>query len=725
MAPPTDVFNPKFQQTEASNSAPPPVNFFNPQSFSSHTSNQLGTSVAPLNTFSSPNQQESIAQLPLSNAPDTQREQATEPQLFPPLSSNQEISAPSVTTFTPPAQSNPVDPFANSQNIVASLPSSNLFTSPPIAQLSGIFAPQPVDVFKLQSNPQLSSTTAAPVSFFNPQSFSANTSDQPKDIVAPVSTFSPPPQAAETSQTATNAFNIQAGSVTEPQIFTPFPPSQLVVTTTSVATFSPSAQLGLVDSFERTQDSITTLPFAAPPLTQPSSDTQLENVAPPLEDAFDQRLEQSLSCTAPTINLFNPQSFSEFALGQEGISVTRFGDFSVPTPRSTPDTTQRASGELLQELPATADFDIQPESVATLHLLSQQEASAPPVTTFSPQVQSNPFAFGEPSITDLSKRQPEFVAEAPANIFNQQQSFPSTVNFTEIESASAETVNLSSTGVQFFNPIDANQNTSQTPPQLTSFFGSENKTVAQPQVVAAPAVSEIVPEARQIVPSSSGLDFGTSGQPIPFNNNFFDTTPFNPFQQQQESNIATETFTQSDDIITGIQDLALDKENNLITATEENIQQISVIDPISFFNNNISTTATATATPIDQLSVTSTSTTSNEFSIQSFFNNPPPLSDLQENVQDSNYNLIRTNLLNKRIERVARIGNPIAGNESPEALSVASVIAEPSSSVQSELSEYAEQPIADSISQSVPESLQSNQVSEPILTFVNWKFLRV
>lgn len=80
---------------------------------------------------------------------------------------------------------------------------------------------------------------------------------------------------------------------------------------------------------------------------------------------------------------------------------------------------------------------------------------------------------------------------------------------------------------------------------------------------------------------------------------------------------------------------------------------------------------------------------------QSLFNDPPPLSEVQKDEQDKNFNIIRTNLLNKRIESIAGVNR--ADTENTESLSIASVIVEPASSAQSEISEYATELIARSV----------------------------
>lgn len=75
-----------------------------------------------------------------------------------------------------------------------------------------------------------------------------------------------------------------------------------------------------------------------------------------------------------------------------------------------------------------------------------------------------------------------------------------------------------------------------------------------------------------------------------------------------------------------------------------------------------------------------------DIQLQNFFNNPPPLTEIQQ--QDSNFNIIGNNLVNKRLATVATAAN--ASIDPAETLSASSNVVEPPSSAQSEFSEYAE-----------------------------------
>lgn len=158
--------------------------------------------------------------------------------------------------------------------------------------------------------------------------------------------------------------------------------------------------------------------------------------------------------------------------------------------------------------------------------------------------------------------------------------------------------------------------------------------------------------------------------------------------------------------------LSLESDNNNISAVEnpnepvvdESVQaETRVINPSSFFNNNFA----------DDAPPTSALNNTNEFQIQNFFNNPPPLSDTQEVVQDKNFNFIGTNLLNKRIEKIASAATK-TGADGSETLSIASYIVEPASSAQSEFSEYAEPSSIDIINRSV-EKIYSSVAASAIV----------
>lgn len=207
--------------------------------------------------------------------------------------------------------------------------------------------------------------------------------------------------------------------------------------------------------------------------------------------------------------------------------------------------------------------------------------------------------------------------------------------------------------------------------------------------------------------------------------NFFEpSSTFDPFQVAQSNLILDNTKQTLDsenknleNLNSGVESLALDNENNLVEDSDAinanaNTNELNTFDPVSYFsnsnnalNNNINDNS-SNDNAGDQCV--------NPKEFQNFFNDPPPLSDLQENVQENNFNFIRTNLLNKRIERIAN-----AETASPETLSVASVIAEPGSSAPSERS-FADPPsVADGSVHSSVQALPSVFESNPVI-FTNF-----
>lgn len=95
-----------------------------------------------------------------------------------------------------------------------------------------------------------------------------------------------------------------------------------------------------------------------------------------------------------------------------------------------------------------------------------------------------------------------------------------------------------------------------------------------------------------------------------------------------------------------------------------------VIDASNFFAANNNQNQTNSSQP-------------NYFQIQNFFNNPPLISDSKE--QDSNFNFIENNLINKRLHNLTQ-----KASTETDGGSISSNIVEPPSSAQSEFSEFAE-----------------------------------
>lgn len=343
-----------------------------------------------------------------------------------------------------------------------------------------------------------------------------------------------------------------------------------------------------------------------------------------------------------------------------------------PTPESVATAVDARSAELTPaQIPSQAiQNNIVPPAVSVFNPFSQASSTFESSSVIQPQ--ASPINFNQ-----------NYQATAPPLPENEILSNP----FAVQSSASSSATKPQSSG----------------PLQLNPFFGvvETQSTVIEPPVKQPieseeEIVAEVVPSLKKVAQ--------------PAIQNFFESAPFDPFQQTKnnlsQDSLPIQTLNDRNanikHIDTDIEDLTFDKENNI---SEESIVQPqieapvftatepSTFDPTSFFNNNLIESA-----PQDTLNV-------NEFQIPNYiFNEPPPLSEVQENVQEKNFNFIRTNLLNKRIERIAN-----AETASPETLSIASIIAEPASSAQSEIS--CAEPASADVSQSLTESLQNNQVS--------------
>lgn len=456
----------------------------------------------------------------------------------------------------------------------------------------------------------------------------------------------------------------------------------------------------------------------------------------------------------PPLNLFNPQQFDPpNALNQSevGQNITLVGTSSpLPIAFNQGDSSGNLPKNIFQPPVDPIPSQIEPakEQVLTIPavVINPQQLSSQsfshPEKAISPQIISTVAPvniFSEPS--NVSS-QVDFFAGPPEDIFHVKhqtqnifrpspQPSPSlvsehpTVPTNLIEHSQAansfhpNTSSPVSSPSTFFNPFSAAQDIvatnsatniqTQPAPQLNSFFGGSTAQSTQSLVLETETPIQTLTTQ---VPISTVFGSVTQEEPkTSNNNNFFDSTPFNPFQQQNDFNTVELTAQSETNIITDLQKLTVDKENKvLLKTTTENKDETIKAELITVFNSE-----SFIESSNDQLSVEtinySESTAANEFTVQSFFNDPPLLTDVQENVQDSNYSLIRTNVLNKRIERIAQIENSLTGQDSSETLSTASVIVEPPSSAQSVISEYVSEPqSADVTSQSVPDTLQSTQV---------------
>lgn len=232
---------------------------------------------------------------------------------------------------------------------------------------------------------------------------------------------------------------------------------------------------------------------------------------------------------------------------------------------------------------------------------------------------------------------------------------------------------------------------------------------------ALPPTSDVKPYPAKTPSPALSTDTSRPSQPQQQNENpIFNSFESNAVQPQDYFNPFRNQPLNT--VVDAVSTLSLDTDNNIISTVDEPTEAIEqdqsdsrVIDPSSFFNNNFA----------DDEPTSSTSNNSNEFQIQNFFNNPPPLSDTQEVVQDKNFNFIGTNLLNKRIEKIASAAVK-AETDTSETLSLASYIVEPASSVQSEFSEYAEPPSSDINNRSVDTTCSTTAADIQVSSRCDW-----
>ncbi|XP_031633170.1 uncharacterized protein LOC116346973 isoform X2 [Contarinia nasturtii] len=566
--------------------------------------------------------------------------------------------------------------------------------------------PPPLPTSSIQQQPspiasqQPEQVSPAPLAqFFNPNQFSSTNlqeptpSDQPSQPLLDTP-FNLPPSASP------NSFNLNPYQ----KPATPLHPSA----STSPALVQQSA----------------IPPSYLPPNATPSVSYRLQGkplykqakrVAPPAQPANQPLLFNPVTPqSVPTSNfqIFNPLVFDNTQEQQVPSTPVASPLAQIPNVSIAPSNPSPVVPISSSLPPPPSNTQIFSPSIPTAQTPPVQIASALTPTTQLPNIQAS---------------QPASVEPLPVSSFNpfSQPSPASDRNEVNQEAAVSQNPFHSNLFDASPNPVF---NTEQVvPSHLNSFFGdadqqSDSTELQHSNIVQAPIENSI---PIQSLEDENVVNTEIKHEPLetigePTIQNFFQPIPFNPFQQQTHTDFDLKNTEPRDNnanienINTGIQHLTLDKENNF---NEESVVrqpvdvailkpiETSTFDPTSFFNNN----------PTD--SVSQNPSNVSEFQIQNFFNEPPPLSETQENVQEKNFNFIRTNLLNKRIERIAN-----AETASPETLSIASVIAEPASSAQSETS-YIEPPTTDVTAQLVTptdQSLQSNQDQADGINIYNW-----
>lgn len=427
------------------------------------------------------------------------------------------------------------------------------------------------------------------------------------------------------------------------------------------------------------------------PPTESSYNTipsQIQPLQKPLFNSFSS--ESTATSSNPAVNIFNPFAATADTPVQPSLSQSSTDStFFVPQTASQINIFHPAA---YQSEPTVPSQQLQPV-IATLPpsispLLSDSALSNPRSTT-------SPIAFLPSNASETPEAIP--LNPVPQAVLSRPPTLPPTLPPRQNQPLPFV--------ASIFDPTSTIHQTETSPfaehqPQLlstqpahsqtVSFFAPTTEVKPHPTKTPSPALS--ADSSNNLQQSSTSHQQNTQNIFNLFESNAVQAQDFNPFRNQSLNNI--------DDTLNN---LSLDSDNNNtsannnsnesneLTPIDEPIQsEASVIDPKSFFNNNF----------VDDTPSTSASNNTNEFQIQNFFNNPPPLSDTQEVVQDKNFNFIGTNLLNKRIEKIASAVTR-TGTDTSETLSLASCIVEPASSAQSEFSEYAEPPSNDIINRSV------------------------
>lgn len=576
-------------------------------------------------------------------------------------------------------------------------------------------APPPPTSFNLnpfqKSSQPVEKPTQHSAQFFNPNQFSDSNLQQSKPLASPHKIIQPSVSPIIASPSQESNIVQQSVAASSPFVHSPFqkPPTPQPPASTSPALVQQSA---IPSSY---------LPPSSVPLSGQSVSYRLKGKAlyrkpiqstpflpnQPANPTSAQFFNPVTSNSPPTSNfqIFNPLAFnsSQQQPVEQQITSTTIPQI-VPTPFLSAESAQIPSAQTTVVTGISSvilpSVEIQSTQITPIQFSSQpitqaESIAPPPVSIFNP--------FSEQS-TNLDSKINQLESSPVTFAQNYQATAPPPSPPSITPNNPFQTINTNS-AITNLEPI--------VPVQFDSFFEKDNLQLNVSQPLVEKSIENHTNKAAEENVIETELPSTLITTP-PVIQNFFQSTPFDPFQQNQNNFNVENTVSQPlndnnaniDQVNAAIENLSFDKENNTIEKpiiepqieiTDYKTVETSTFDPISFFNNNLTE-------PQDTSNVI-------EYQIQNFFSEPPPLTEVQENVQEKNFNFIRTNLLNKRIERIAN-----AETASPETLSIASVIAEPASSAQSETS-YIEQPAVDLTEPSLSESLQTTQVNCNQLTY--------
>lgn len=712
------IFNPStvvaqpqtFGQPQAPTTQVPPVQLFNPAT--------LPTAAPVLHPFVPP-----VEQLPPPPPPSQQtlfgpEAGANQPQFFAQSAASPiqffnptapPTSEPAVSPFVAPVHGTPfvapptsepaVSPFVAPVQVLPFVPppTSEPAVSPFLAPVQDLPPPPQVqyeqkpEVHQSQANqPQFFEQVSAhsapsPNQFFNPAALStANPVEAPFETS--VQQLPPPPQQSQLEPTFDDhqtQFIREAHPHSAPSpipLFNPaIVPPVASLFAAPVAPEQPPQQFPTkIDEYQPSLLSETTPPTASSPIqlfspTAPStaSPAPFQAEQPPQQSHFDH--------FRSTVQ--HSQTFAE--LPQQHIDpspIQFFNPAEQPQVRPPVD-------------PFQASLDkSQPQLFSAVQTSSTGQSAPSPIQLFSlasptpPLAQTPPFASTQEQVT--SAQAPPEATPPPFQLFNPVAPFAEQPHFDQfaIENQSqSNTFNLFSQATVAEAPVHP----TTSGPQLQSFFGPSGDSRR-----SIDASSESTPYiAPSLSPTEAEQPLETFQTALP--TVYAEPLPLSPFGLTPASNDTSADIELDYSANTSETQLI---ESNDWTADSENNNQ--------FYARRFST-SNASEPQIDVSDVSTGSLVDANANVeqQSLFNDLPPLSEVQKDEQDKNFNIIRTNLLNKRIESIASVNR--TDNENTESLSIASVIVEPASSAQSEISEYATELITRSLGEAIEATIVS------------------
>lgn len=498
---------------------------------------------------------------------------------------------------------------------------------------------------------------------------------------------------AQQSDYNTTPYNLNqayssTASLTGPPVAPPSIPSNIQI-------FNPSSFAAQSSSIEQLHSQSTPSPSQFGYTTQQA---QLEQYYSTIDSSQPTLIEQEPPKSGPTpIQLFSPATVPGFALESQFFAPALESSVVSPTEQQ-PQQQQQVYFEQFQpkiEEPQGQPFvGIFPPSALSPIQVFNPAASPDQTalsTAFFPPTTSPPAPLVEQSPKQVYFDQFQPTPESGSELFGEvapQSASPQIQLFSPGLSHLEESTSASLTPIQLFNPL-----AEQTHFEQIQSLAEENPPTAATATVADSYFPSSVPQLQsffdQDIEPSIDAPFAYT-QPAEVEQ---------PLDTFQSSGVYTESIYSQSSLFSST--LAQTSGNSVNLEPEHSATNDFITDK-ELSNQFNSSDARDTISDIQ----TFVDATANNGQ-QNLFNDLPPLTEVQKDEQDKNFDFIRTNLLNKRIESIAGVNR--ADNENTESLSIASVTVEPASSAQSEISEYATDSIVVLLNRigSIAESLQA------------------